>query len=403
MPRALPATSLLLLLLAAACGPGSSDEAYVLLDPHARQSGFRVEVDGEARSSPLPIAVALTEGAGAVLTSAERREALDLEPGELAYIRGENGIVTRGTPDMDQIRLLGDETSVREFAARVGVSPAADGLSRWLLRRDDILPIAALFDDAGVKDVFSSQPLFLSMSTYRGPDLGDARAAVREAGEPGSRFEIDVEKAETMELLKFRAMKANGTAGRSPEELDRDRAEILRDLELKLAVSGPLEVPAGEAIPLQAELVNRGLAERWLIAPDDGSSVGWREPYVFYLVTREVEPGVWVDADKESYGRCGNYDVRWDEDLVALPPGGVMKLDREILPLHYKFNMQAPGRYRITAHYQYTGGAQRRGLFAFGETVEMPPELFGTPSFEVVSNPVEITVTRAVTAGERRE
>ena len=110
---------------------------------------------------------------------------------------------------------------------------------------------------------------------------------------------------------------------------------------------------------------------------------------------RENEPYVWVDAERERFSRCGNYDVRWDEDLVALPPGGVMELDRDILPLGYTFKMQEPGRYRITAHYKYTGGAEGRGLFSwgsFGEAAEIPPELFGVPAFEVVSNPVVILI-----------
>jgi hypothetical protein len=73
-----------------------------------------------------------------------------------------------------------------------------------------------------------------------------------------------------------------------------------------------------------------------------------------------------------------------------------MPLEREIIPLNHKYNLQTPGRYRITAHYQYKGGTKERGLHAFsGETVQIPPELFGVPSFEVVSNPVEINVLPA--------
>jgi hypothetical protein len=107
-----------------------------------------------------------------------------------------------------------------------------------------------------------------------------------------------------------------------------------------------------------------------------------------------VEPGVWEPAPKERYSRCGNYAVRWDEDLTALPPGGVMPLDREMLSLDSAFDVQQAGRYRITAHYQYSGGTGRRGLFGFGESVPIPPELYGIPTFEVVSAPVEITILR---------
>jgi hypothetical protein len=399
MPRTLPALSfaacLPLLLLAAACGPGAADEGFVLLDPQARKQGFAVEVDGEARSTPLPIAVPLSETAPIVLTGPERREALDLAPGELAYIRGDSGVITLGTPDPDQIRVRGDEASVRAFASRVGVSPAADGPSRWLLKGDDILPITALFNDADAKDLFSSAPVFLEVKADERPDLAGALAAARGAGGPGDAFVIE-DRAEAKELQEFFAAKANGTAGRAPEELARERADIERDLEIKLSVERTRKIQEVDLIDLRATLVNRGLSARWLVKPDDGSSVGWREPYVFYKVEFEAQPGVWVDAPKEQFGRCGNYDVRWDEDLVALEPGGVMPLEREIIPLNHKYNLQTPGRYRITAHYQYKGGTEGRGLHAFsGETVQIPPELFGVPSFEVVSNPVEITVLPA--------
>jgi len=404
MPRTLPALSSLvpLLLLAAACGPGAADEdfVFVLLDPHARQQGFGVEVDGEARSTPLPIAVplTLTEGAPVVLTGPERREALDLEPGELAYIRGSDGVITRGNPDPDLIRILGDEASVREFAARVGVSPDPDGPSRWVLRRAGVLPMTASFDDADAKDLFSSAPSFLSMRADDQLDLGEVRAAAREAGAAavGDELKLEDRAIESRALAEFFATKANGTAGRDPQDLARERAEIEADLELKLSLVGPSDLRANDPIELRAELKNTGLRERWLVAPDDGSSMGWREPYVFYSVKYEAEPGVWVDAPKESFSRCGNYDVRWDEDLVALPPGGAMPLDREILPLAYTFDTQAAGRYRITAHYKYTGGTEGRGLYVSGEIVAIPPELFGTPAFEVVSNPIEFTITRPV-------
>lgn len=398
MPRPLPSLSLAvclpLLLLAAACGPGSADEAFVILDPQARQQGFEVEVDGEARFTPLPIAVPLAEGATVVLTGPERREALELEPGELAYIRGANGVITRGDPDPDQIQIRGDEASVREFAARVGVSPAADGPSRWLLRGSSVLPMTAYFEDADAKDLFSSAPTFIATRAQNQPDLGDLQAAAREAGGLSAGHEFRVEEAEA--LAAFFAARANGTAGRDPQDLARERAEIERDLEIDLAIDEPSEGREGRPFGLRVDLKNKGLVDRWLITPDDGSSMGWREPYVFYTVKYEAEPGVWVDAPKEPFSRCGNYDIRWDEDLVALPPGGSMSLDQEMLPLVYRFNMRAAGRYRITAHYKYTGGAEGRGIFSLGGLVEVPPELFGTPAFEIVSNPIEFKRTIAI-------
>lgn len=401
MQRALPATFrtawLPLLLLAAACGPGAAGEGYVLLDPQARNQGFVVEVDGEARSTPLPIAVALTEGVSVVLAGPERREAIDLEPGELAYIRGDNGARSFGTPDLDQLRVRGAESSVRELGSRIGVTPAEDGPARWLLKGEDVLPIAALLNDADAAAIFSSAPIMSETRVEEPLDFADARAAVRSAGEraSGSAFDWSDPQAEREALADFMAARSNGTAGRSAEELAADRQAIERDLEIKLTALKS-EVRAGEAIPLKAELVNRGLTERWLVAPRDGSSMGWREPYVFYKVEHEVEPGVWEPAPTESFSRCGNYAVRWDEDLTALPPGGAMPLEREILPLEYGFDMHKSGRYRITAHYNYRGGAGGRGLYAFGEHVPIPAELQGMPSFEVASAPVEVTVVRPI-------
>jgi hypothetical protein len=63
-------------------------------------------------------------------------------------------------------------------------------------------------------------------------------------------------------------------------------------------------------------------------------------------------------------------------------------------PVLNGFDLQAAGRYRLTAHYDYSGGAGRRSAFSMGQASRMPEELEGMPPYEVVSAPLHFEITR---------
>jgi len=354
----------LLLLLSGCSAPGAGGEGYVVIDAAARRAGLAVEVDGEALSGLLPVAVA--PEALAVLAGPERREALAVAPGELVFVRGKGGTLERGTADPDQLGVRGSEGPVRALADRIGARAIPEGGDRFLLRGMDVLPIAALFEEP--KGILATLPVYV--------------------GSAGEKTATEDEAA----LAAFLEANSEDNAlgvGASLEEQRRERIE--QDLGIQLSLSGRRVFEPGQPIPVRAMLVNRGLGRRWVVEPGDGSDMGWREPYVYFTARREQAPGVWVDVEVERYSRCGNFDHRWDQAVVALGPGGTLAIDRWLIAPDRGLELQIPGRVRLYAHYKY-----RAGKFdsTFQGSVAVPPELEGTPAFELVSAPLEIQIER---------
>src|SRR5262245_11551360 len=195
--RALLAFSFL--LLAPACAPGADGEGYVVVDPRARAAGFFVELDGEPRSGPLPIAV--PEGHNPVLNGPLRREVIAIAPGEIIEVRGAEGRIEQGATDLDQVRILASEGPARALAERIGVPLGADGRDRWLLRGRDVLPIAALLEEA--KGIVAIEPVH----------AGEAKAA---------------EAAEDDEAVAQLVQQESMGGFRSLEEQRQERARIQR-------------------------------------------------------------------------------------------------------------------------------------------------------------------------------
>lgn len=180
----------------------------------------------------------------------------------------------------------------------------------------------------------------------------------------------------------------------SLKRLDRpvqhEKAKIERDLVLDVERKTPKTIQPGEPIILEMALVNRSKTQtRPVVKPGDGSSVGWREPHVFYTARRKTETGNWVDVPQANSERCGLYDADWQKDVTKLEPGERLELKKWISQPYGMLEYQEPGRHRLYVHYQYEAGRRKRGK---------PPadlgEMEGVPAFEIVSEPIALEVVR---------
>jgi hypothetical protein len=131
-------------------------------------------------------------------------------------------------------------------------------------------------------------------------------------------------------------------------------------------------------------LANRSIDKSYpIVLPSDGSEAGWREPHVFYTVERRTAPSAaWEVAPPEQLIRCGNYDVDWAKDVVALEPGKEV-----ILPwfgFHHQWNLDGASYVRVTAHYVYGDHAR--------DWRKVPPVLHTTPAYAIASNAMELAI-----------
>lgn len=156
-------------------------------------------------------------------------------------------------------------------------------------------------------------------------------------------------------------------------------------LEAELAEPSPLE--AGAPIAIEARLVNVSDKAIPVVQVGDGSSVGWREPHVFFSAEYVDAQGDYRPAKEESFGRCGNYDDDWTDEVTVLAPGESMKLDYFLSPDTF-FDLHEPGDLRIRVHYRYQQGKGRKS------TVPAPASMNNVPAFELVSAPIEVQLQR---------
>lgn len=163
------------------------------------------------------------------------------------------------------------------------------------------------------------------------------------------------------------------------------REQIEKDLVLKVELTSPPVISVGGQVDAKVELRNEsGSLSYPVVRPGDGSSDGRREPHVYFTATVRTEDGRTKPAEDCLLGRCGNYDMRWQEDVMELAPKASLALE-EYTPPHVKFLFQEAGIVSLVAHYDYRGDGKR------GRT---PPSLQGLPAFSLSSAPVEIRVER---------
>lgn len=382
------------------CGaPEGSGEgaAFVFFDAPARNAGLALVAGKEvlaARGVPLeldaPVAASLQRlPDGRALRHGEEPPPaarlahvaeLDLHPDEAVHVRGSDGAVMRGPADADRVYLVGPEKAAQDVAARFGSwptrlegsedAPSLGRAERWVLVAPDVLSLMATLEPRELADLEAVVPAYL-------------------AGDAADDQEAELERAGDEEAVARSEARA----------IERDLA-VLVTLADAQRPGGVPTFDVGESIPLRATLSNQSQRARAVVWPGDGSSVGWREPYVRWTVERENAPGVWEKLPDAPYGRCGNYDSLWQKDAALLGPGESRVLTDMIEPTGV-VDLSQPGRYRARAHYLYRGGA---GSGAFGDlsaSVHGAPApqarlLEGVPAFEVISAPFELRIVRCL-------
>lgn len=163
-----------------------------------------------------------------------------------------------------------------------------------------------------------------------------------------------------------------------------------RDLELVVTVDGPAPEFSWWRLWPRVELFNRSSSTSYpIVLPGDGSGAGWREPSVWFSAEALADDGSWVAVPREMYGRCGNHDPYWLDEVVRLAPGESRRLDGfGLLP-----TFPEAGRVRVYAHYAYMAKPPRR---QWGDEDPSPPPgglggMEGVAPFELVSAPLELT------------
>lgn len=166
------------------------------------------------------------------------------------------------------------------------------------------------------------------------------------------------------------------------------RADVERDLELTLrrTTTDPFEIHRNPRF--EVLLRNRSTSRSYpVVLSNDGSEAGWREPHVFFTVDRRDRAGAaWSAAATRPLSRCGLYATDWDKDVVVLDPGKEVKLPW--FDFDDRWELDGASDLKVTAHYRY-GEASR-------DATKVPPVLHKMPSYELVSNAMELPITAAI-------
>lgn len=170
-------------------------------------------------------------------------------------------------------------------------------------------------------------------------------------------------------------------------EPDPLREQIEKDLVLKLELTSKPVIDAGGLVEGKLEIQNQSRElSHAVVRPGDGSSDGRRGPHVYYTATIRTDDGKSKPLEKLMVGRCGNFDMHWQNDVVDLKPAASLALEDWVPQPEHTFAFQEAGIVTLIAHYDYGTGFRRRGT--------IPPSLQGVPAFTLSSSPVEIRVER---------
>lgn len=163
-------------------------------------------------------------------------------------------------------------------------------------------------------------------------------------------------------------------------------------LALEIALKTPTQIEPGAEVNISARLVNRGLQPVDVVKPGDGSEVGWREPWVFYSGTRTAPDGTSHDIPTSMWGRCGFFDQDWVKDIVTLRPGEALDVHTWIPEPSQALALDVPGVVTVRLHYTYLSTKSSRVPAPVG-----PHRMSGIAPFEVVSNPLTLTIASPLT------
>ena len=169
---------------------------------------------------------------------------------------------------------------------------------------------------------------------------------------------------------------------------------VEKDLVLQGTLKTPAVIDAGEDVRVSLILCNTSRDKSHaVVAPGDGSEVGWREPHVYFTATIGQRDGIFQPVPEGDYGRCGFFDSNWQKDARVLKPGDSLPLDNGLSQPSEMLDFQSPGHVRLFAHYRYGGGVTAKG----GKTAKPVASsglMAGVPAFELTSEPMEFDVLR---------
>lgn len=166
----------------------------------------------------------------------------------------------------------------------------------------------------------------------------------------------------------------------------------LIESDLKLVAVAPKErvIEAGTQPGIGMKLVNTSKTRAHkVVKPGDGSTHGWRDPFVHVTGEHRTVEGKWLALTGHLIPRCALFDSDWPKDVIDLKPGAELELD---WAGHRHYDLQQPGTIRLIGHYEFraTGGKSgaarpdaERGAMA------------GVPLFALHTEPVEFTVVRS--------
>jgi hypothetical protein len=168
---------------------------------------------------------------------------------------------------------------------------------------------------------------------------------------------------------------------------------IAGDVKLVATYGGPTTIGPQQGVTVRLKLVNTSKTEsHCIVIPGDGSNVGWREPHVFYTGQIRQSDGAWKALATRRLLRCGLFDADWQKDVVQLKPGGELAIDKWLIGPTEQLYYQQAGKTRLFAHYKYSAGRTAKS----GELNEQSNtgRMGDAPPFELISNPIELTVER---------
>lgn len=161
-------------------------------------------------------------------------------------------------------------------------------------------------------------------------------------------------------------------------------------LSLHLSFDGHRKLEPGQHFMPKWTLHNEADSSRRYVQPGDGSSVGWREPHVYYTAQRQLADGQWADVETGDLGRCGMYDHDWHDEIASLDAGASVELEWLPSPA-WQLQLQQAGRIRLFAHYEYSAGA---GFGTGRGASEDVDDMDGVPAFHLISAPLDLEIVR---------
>lgn len=181
----------------------------------------------------------------------------------------------------------------------------------------------------------------------------------------------------------------------APATQPKDEPPLTKELierDLKLVALAPKDrvIEAGTQPHLAFKLVNTSKARAHkVVKPGDGSTHGWRDPFVHVSGEHRTVEGKWLALTGHLIPRCGLFDSDWPKDVTELKPGAELVLD---WAGHRHHDLQHPGVIRLIGHYEFRAVGGKNG--AARPDAERGA-MAGVPLFALHTDPVEFTVVRS--------